>query len=248
MRPFDPTRRLCIAAAILAVGVSGGVGRGGDRPKKPEPKREGAKSFTEATNDLKQLALALHLYERAYRQLPPAAVRDKNGKLLLSWRVLVLPYLKEEALYKQFKLDEPWDSEHNKKLISKMPQIFASPSLPPELAKKGMASYVAPVGEKTIFEGSEGTPFQKILDGTSNTIAILEADAEHAVIWTKPDDLKIDWKEPKKGIELWKSGTSSVFLGAFCDGSVRGISDKVDPTLLKKLLQMDDGEAIGEIP
>jgi hypothetical protein len=173
----------------------------------------------------------------------------KDGTKLLSWRVYLLPFLEQTPLYEQFHLDEPWDSDHNKKLVEKMPQVFASPALPAELAKKGMTSYVGPVGEKTIFEGSEGTSLAKIVDGTSNTLAILEADSEHAVIWTKPDDLVIDWKNPLKGLTgVWKSGNSSVLLAAFCDGSVRGISDKIDPAIMKKLLQKDDGEAVGEIP
>jgi hypothetical protein len=208
----------------------------------------GAAARMTSTNNLKQIMLAMHNYHDVYRHFPAAYGMKKDGTKLLSWRVYLLPYLEEAPLYDQFHLDEPWDSEHNKKLISKMPKVFASPSLPEELAKKGMASYVGPVGEKTIFEGSEGTSLSKILDGSSNTIAILEADADHAVIWTKPDDLKIDWKEPKKGLEFWKSGTSSVFLSAFCDGSVRAVSEKIDAALLKKLLQKDDGEPVGEIP
>ena len=139
-------------------------------------------------------------------------------------------------------------SEHNKQLISKMPKLFASPNLPDELAKKGMASYVAPIGEKTIWDGNKGNIISNITDGTSNTLAILEADTEHAVIWTKPDDLTIDWKAPKNGLELWKSGANSIFITAFCDGSVRAISDQVVPALMKKLLHMNDGEVIGEIP
>ena len=99
---------------------------------------------------------------------------------------------------------------------------------------------------KTIFEGSEGTFIGKISDGTSNTIGILEADAEHAVIWTRPDDLKIDWKDLKKGLEIWKGGNTSTFIVALCDGSIRNISEKVDPALLKRLLQMNDGEPVGD--
>jgi len=208
----------------------------------------GAAARTQSMNNLKQILLAMHNYHDVYRHFPAAYGMKKDGTKLLSWRVYLLPYLEQEPLYREFHLDEPWDSDHNKKLISKMPKVFASPSLPAELAAKGMASYVAPIGEKTIFEGSEGTFIAKITDGTSNTIGVLEADAEHSVIWTKPDDLKIDWKEPKKGLEFWKGGTSSVFLAAFCDGSIHAISEKVDLALLKKLLQMNDGEPIGEIP
>ena len=57
----------------------------------------------------------------------PAASHDKNGKPLLCWRVHILPYLGEEKLYKEFHLDEPWDSPHNKKLLSQMPKIYRAP-------------------------------------------------------------------------------------------------------------------------
>ncbi|MCE9525919.1 MAG: DUF1559 domain-containing protein, partial [Planctomycetales bacterium] len=202
----------------------------------------GAASRAQSMNNLKQLMLAMHNYHDVYRHFPSAYGVKKDGTKLLSWRVYLLPFVEQDALYKEFHLDEPWDSEHNKKLISKMPKLFASPNLPDELAKKGMASYVAPVGEKTIWDENKGTFIANITDGTSNTLAILEADAEHSVIWTKPDDLTIDWKAPLKGLELWKSGTKAIFLAAFCDGSVHAISDKIDPALMKKLLQKDDGE------
>ena len=206
----------------------------------------GAAARVQSSNNLKLILLAMHNYHDVYRHFPAAYGMKKDGTKLLSWRVYLLPQLDEFALYKEFHLDEPWDSEHNKKLIPRMPKFFASPSLPEELAKKGMASYVVPVGEKTIFEGSEATSFAKVTDGTSNTIGVLEADAEHAVIWTKPDDLKIDWKEAKKGLHFWKSGASSVFLAAFGDGSVHALSEKLDPATLKRLLQMNDGEPIGD--
>ena len=59
-----------------------------------------------------------------------AAIVDKKGKKLLSWRVQILPYIEQDNLYKQFKLDEPWDSEHNKKLIRQMPRIYMLPAAP----------------------------------------------------------------------------------------------------------------------
>ena len=50
---------------------------------------------------------------------------NESGRELLSWRVFLLPYLGEEALYKQFRLNEPWDSPHNRTLVDKMPAVFA---------------------------------------------------------------------------------------------------------------------------
>jgi hypothetical protein len=38
----------------------------------------------------------------------------------LSWRVKLLPYLEQDHLYRQFKLNEPWDSPHNQALLKEM--------------------------------------------------------------------------------------------------------------------------------
>src|SRR5258708_1665192 len=67
-------------------------------------------------NNLKQIGLAVHNYASTYQDKIPQNVLDKNGKAILSWRVLLLPYLEQNELYKQFKMDEPWDSENNLKL------------------------------------------------------------------------------------------------------------------------------------
>src|SRR6478735_7398561 len=95
----------------------------------PKAKDERAGPITDeqlktASNNLKQIALAWHNYEAANGCLPND-VTDGKGKPILSWRVLILPYIEEEGLYKGFKLDEPWDSENNKKLIDAMPKLFA---------------------------------------------------------------------------------------------------------------------------
>ncbi len=76
-------------------------------------------------NNMKQIALAMHNYHDVYGRLPAPAIMDKDGKPLLSWRVAILPFIEQDNLYKQFKLDEPWDSEHNKKLLVQMPGIYA---------------------------------------------------------------------------------------------------------------------------
>jgi hypothetical protein len=74
---------------------------------------------------LRQIALALHNYHDAVGTFPPPASSSRDGKPLLSWRVLILPYLEQDALYREFHLDEPWDSPHNKRLIDRMPAIYA---------------------------------------------------------------------------------------------------------------------------
>ena len=64
------------------------------------------------------MGMGFHNYDFAKRGFPPAAITSPGGKPLLSWRVAILPYIDEKALYKKFKLDEPWDSPHNKELLN----------------------------------------------------------------------------------------------------------------------------------
>src|SRR5207248_5831864 len=168
-------------------------------------------------NNFKQIGLAFHGYQDVYRVFPASASYDKKGKPLLSWRVHLLPYLDQEKLYKEFKLDEPWDSDHNKKLIKKIPKVYISPSLP-GLTEEGKTIYVVPAGPGTAFAGKEGIPIAKITDGLSNTILALEADADRAVIWTKPVDVQVNLKEPARGLR--RHGDRG-FLALFFDGSVR---------------------------
>ena len=75
--------------------------------------RSAAKRAT-STNNLKQLSLAMHNYANVHRYFPRQAIYSKDGKPLLSWRVALLPYLEQMPLYNKFKLDEPWDSPHNR--------------------------------------------------------------------------------------------------------------------------------------
>lgn len=193
----------------------------------------------QSTNNLKQLALAMHGYLDAYKAFPAAANVDKDGKPLLSWRVHILPFLDQVSLYKEFRLNEAWDSEHNKKLIARMPAVFAKPGL--DLAAEGKTTYLAPIGKDTIFPpGDRGTKIQEIRDGTSNTILLVDADVEHAVTWTKPEDLKLDTADPLKGLVKMRDG----FAAAFADGSVHFLRAAIDPRTLHALFTKNGGEVI----
>lgn len=191
-----------------------------------------------SVNNLKQLALAMHCYHDVNKRFPAAATYDAAGKPLLSWRVQLLPFLDQDALYKQFKLDEPWDSENNKKLISQMPPLFADPAAN---LKPGMTTYLAPIGEGTMWSGKEGCRLSDIRDGTSNTLMIVNALPEKAVVWTKPDDLPVTEAQPLSGLV---NDTRKMFETAFCDGSVRMLSAAIDPKILWLLLNANDGQPI----
>ena len=131
--------RLCSGLALFAtlvIGIactkkSSTEPGGGD--DKPSPSSSGGETDraakAEAQMCLKQIGLAMHNYEDAMGGQPLGIV-TRDGHLGLSWRVAILPYLtadEDAALYHQFNLKEPWDSEHNKKFIAKMPKVYESP-------------------------------------------------------------------------------------------------------------------------
>jgi hypothetical protein len=190
-------------------------------------------------NNVKQIALALIEYEHEHRTYPPAFTVDGNGRPMHSWRVLILPYLDEADLYKQFHLDEPWNSEHNEPLIADMPSVFAEPR--GRAASDGYTRYVVPVGKDTVFQGDKGVRPAEITDGMSNTIMIVEVGPDKAVEWTKPGDMEFDPKQPLAGFgALGADG----FYAAFCDGSVHRIGKSIDAETLRRLIIRNDGQPI----
>lgn len=199
--------------------------------------REAARRMS-SSNNLKQILLAFHNYEATYRNFPAAIQRDEAGQPLLSWRVAILPYIEQSQLYNEFHLDEPWDSEHNLKLLERMPAIYADPSLP---LPPGMTIYQVPVGEGLLFDPDATVRFAQITDGTSNTIAAFEANAEVAVPWTKPADAEIDPSNPLAAMAKHRAGGFNV---GFADGSVRFIPSQIDLQLFWALLTRAGGEPV----
>ena len=192
-------------------------------------------------NNLKQIALALHNYHDVYNGFPPASVVDKKGKPMLSWRVMVLPFVEQDQLYKQFKLDEPWDSTHNKAVLDKhpMPPVFALPGVTKDGQKD--THFRVLVNNGALFDPIQATKIQSITDGTSNTIMVITAAA--GVPWTKPDEVEFDPKaDPRKLLHM-KDGGCSV---AFADGSVRFLKADINADTLRAMITKAGGEVISD--
>ncbi|MGC4007244.1 MAG: DUF1559 domain-containing protein [Pirellulales bacterium] len=191
-------------------------------------------------NNLKQIALGMHNYAAANRTFPPAVVLGPDGKTPHSWRIALLPYLEHQALYQMYKLDEPWDSENNKKVAATIPSVYRSPGVP---AGNTTTSYVLPTNAKGMFTADakkSGPEMRQIVDGLSNTVMILETDT--GIPWTKPEDLPIeDGKLPKLGAAGQKT-----FNAAFADGSVRALPVDLDAKTFWQLIQIGDGESIDQ--
>ncbi|MGN6546646.1 MAG: DUF1559 family PulG-like putative transporter, partial [Aureliella sp.] len=192
-------------------------------------------------NNMKRIALALHNFESANGRLPPQALTDKAGKRLLSWRVLILPYLEEGKLYNEFHLDEPWDSEHNLKLAQLIPSVYndVSPQTNPPRTR-----IVAPLTADSAF-GRPGEPIrlQDVDDGINATVWFVQADKGHAVVWTKPEDVAIDADNPLSSI-LDADHSDRPVITSLMDGSVHAMSLEFLKKEFLPLLSVQGGEVI----
>ncbi len=194
------------------------------------------------TNNLKQIGLAMQSYHDANGTFPAVARYDASGKPLLSWRVLILPYVEERVLYEQFHLDEPWDSPHNKPLADRMPSVFRCPSA--ALPSRSLTTYMVVVDPRSIFTGeASGVPFSSVSDGTSTTLLVVEAASP--VLWTKPADLSIAALDRPLGAGSKHPGG---FSAAMADGSVRFIrtsgDDAISPQDFRAMVTRDGHEAV----
>ena len=189
-------------------------------------------------------------YESSHLKFPRATELDAQGQPMHSWRVRILPYVEEQALYDQYDFSQPWDSPSNLKLLDEMPECFRCPYR----KETNRTPYKLVVGPGTLFDGGERS-FERIVDGTSNTIAIVE-DGANPVEWTQPSDLSIDeaiaalapvdFKNlPHVTESAFETTYAPGFVGFF-DGSIEysGPFNGSDPTILRSMLQINDGNII----
>jgi RNA polymerase sigma factor (sigma-70 family) len=214
------------------------------KPKISEQEAVGPYELTlqqeRSLNNMKFLGLAMWKYKDANGTFPPAVLYDKKGKPLHSWRVLLLPYLGRKKLFEQFKLDEPWDSDHNKKLLARIPDFYAPVAGKP---KHPYATYYqAFVGKGAAFEGKKGMRLPKDFpDGTSNTILFVEA--AKAVPWTKPVDLSYDPKKPLPKLGgMFKEG----FNVTLADAGGRFLKRSISTKTLRAAITRNGGERLGK--
>jgi hypothetical protein len=231
--------------------------------KEPDYQVQLAKSF----NNLKQIGLALHNFHDMYNHLPPAVVMGPDEKPWHSWRIFLLPYLEEAALYNQYKFDEPWNCPNNKKLLEKMPAVYSDPIYGEN--KDFHTHYAAITGDGMAFsaEGAEfdgknlnlgklaGLGFAEFRDGTSNTLLIGPVGPDRKIPWMKPEDVKIDDTFPelgKKGSFALPYKTEKGNAGPFlrCDGSVTSILGGIDKDAFRTLVTINGGEIVdwAEVP
>jgi prepilin-type processing-associated H-X9-DG protein len=238
-----PVLAVVLVVALVAVVFGGGILVALLLPA-VQAAREAARR-SQCTNNLKQIALAMHNYYDANKCLPPAVITDDKGRPMRSWRVAILPYLECSPLYKGYNFNEPWDGPNNRKLHNTVIQTYRCPSDPSPV--KTETNYVMIVGEHTIGGlPNEAIRLSDVRDGASNTIMIVEVTGS-GIHWMEPRDLSVE--EIQRGINdgsgQWISSKHpGGFNAALCDGSVRFLSQTIDRELLRRLIDPSDGEGV----
>jgi hypothetical protein len=221
--PWDEIMPVPQRAKMSAAGSAGAPGEAEGRTTR------GAQDINNARN----LALAIWGYHDVNHHFPPAVVIGPDGKTPHSWRVEVLPYVPgAAALYRKYRMDEPWDSPANKQILEQMPDIFRSPYDNPKSLNSGYYCFTGP-------DTAAGASMREISDGTSNTLLLVSA--KRSIPWTKPEDIPFDPAQPAPTLGGF---VPNEFVAAMCDGSAHRFRIDQLQAQLKLLIQRNDGQPI----
>jgi prepilin-type processing-associated H-X9-DG protein len=203
----------------------------------------------QCNNNLKQIALGLQLYHDKYGCFPPAYVADEQGRPMHSWRVLLLPFIEHRKLYEKYDFSEPWDGPNNSLLAAQIPDCYVCPGRKVAPAIAPLTSYLAVVGQETAWPGATSIKLSDMVDGTSQTILVVESSAA-SVPWMEPRDLDFQVLplqiNAKAGRGISSEHPSGIGANvAFADGSVTFLLDKTcSPEQLRAMLTIAGGEQI----
>ncbi|MEX0819228.1 MAG: DUF1559 domain-containing protein [Pirellulaceae bacterium] len=209
----------------------------------------------DCTNNLKQIALALHDYHDIFKTFPPAYIADDNGRPMHSWRVLILPFLEQQPLYDAYYFDEPWDGPNNRQLLSKISSVYSCASQ----RRLGTNSdfhtnYVVVIGEETVWRGEQRDSIRHVTDSTADTLLVCEV-LDRSIPWMEPTDIRyadaiklLTSRDPHRHsghiyrsfFYEWSPGRNI----ALADGSVKFIARGIEVDDAKRLLTANDGEPL----
>lgn len=156
--------------------------------------REAARRM-QCTNKIKQIGVALQNHHAAKRHFPSGSnIHDNEREPGISWNILLLPYLEQNALYEQIG-PLPNGGATNFSAETLLLDAYNCPSAPEQSAdgtsfvashyttvagagrnedRMNLAGVCGDVFTDGIFYPDSRTPISRISDGTSNTFAIGE--------------------------------------------------------------------------
>lgn len=201
-------------------------------------------------NNLKQITLALHNYHDVNGCFPPAITYGPDGKPWHSWRVLVWPWFDQQKLHERYRFDEPWNGPHNRRLAKALGEtsVFHCPA--DENAPPENTSYVAVIGEQTMWPPRGVVSFDDVADDDDLTLHVVEV-SDSGVLWMEPRDLRLDAMSfeigAKKGVGIRSrhdAGDRAVANVSTVDGSVPAVGDETPPAEVRSMLIRNDGQPL----
>ena len=217
----------------------------------------------QSKNNLKQIALALHNYADTYQSFP--AGTHPNEKLKpeerLSWQAAILPYIDQSNLQQSINFEVAWDDESNRTAAETRVTGYMNPGYPAASVGLAETHYVGISGlgkdapmlpadsnRAGVFAYNRTTSFSDITDGTSNTMMISETSGPFGS-WIAGGNATMRSLTQKPYIN-GPDGIAGPFIGgcqiSLADGSVRFVSENIDPVVFEHLSTMADGNVIGE--
>jgi prepilin-type processing-associated H-X9-DG protein len=194
---------------------------------------------------LRQIMTAMGSYHDKYGSFPPAYSVDRNGRPLHSWRVLLLPYLAQQGLYERVRLDEPWNSPHNREVFEghepadpAVPQMSYAFFCPEDKENLTDTNYVMLLGPRTISNGPNSVRLKDITDGHANRIVVVEV-YDLGIPWYEPRDLRVDQMGFKINDPDYVGIASRHGRGAnvgYADGNVSLLLDDADPRKVEAMI------------
>ena len=233
---------LCLTNLLLCgCDVKPNMGKGGNTSTKTVV---GEKELFKTLDNLKYLLFSMHQYHDAHQTIPPAYTVDASGKPLHSWRVLILPYIDQKALYDQIRLNEPWDSEYNKQFHNRDVATFHSGATN---SPKGFTDFSMVVGPDTITDGPTARLFSAIPDGTSNTIILVERATP--VCWMDPTEVTqeaavLGFGASPEGMAAFYNGGERAIVGMMDGGAMQVRTADATPDQIQIALSRASGQRV----
>lgn len=187
--------------------------------------------------NMQSISLGFFQFESQHGYLPSASTKIPGAAHPVSWRVAILPYVGQEQLYAQYKLDEPWDSEHNKSLLAKMPELYRHPSSWRQSTETNVVSFVG--ADTAVGTGDGPVRLEDFQDDLGLTILV--AESATGIPWTKPEDVPFTAGEPLPpigglGVDGWNA--------VFADGSVQFVPRNTSTDVIAAMLTRNGGESV----
>jgi Protein of unknown function (DUF1559) len=191
-----------------------------------------------ASNNLKQIGLAIHNYESTYKRLPAAHGVNYESKPTGNWRIALTPFVERVDVYNRFNANEAWNAPANQSVASDMPACYRSPLAAPDQPPNNTNIFTVQDPNSVMPAGAVYRRFSEIVDGTSNTIVAIELP-NHSVPWTQPTDLTI-----AEAIQLIRSNEKPEMIQLLMlDGSVITVGNLTDQELTQ-LFTINDGNIV----